>query len=164
MATLIELRGISRIYRMGDTEVRALDGVDLVVEEGEFLAIVGPSGSGKSTLMYLLGCLDRPSAGTYRLGGVDVASLDDAGLSRLRNREIGYIFQSFNLLPDLTVIDNVCLGLVYAGEDAARARATAQRWPPASVSASVSATPRWSCPAARCSVWRSPAAWPADRA
>jgi len=125
MARLIELAGISRIYRMGDTEVRALDGVDLSIDEGEFVAIVGPSGSGKSTLMYLLGCLDKPSAGSYRLGGTEIASLDDAGLSRLRNREIGYIFQSFNLLPDLSVVENVCLGLVYAGEDAVRARATA---------------------------------------
>jgi macrolide transport system ATP-binding/permease protein len=125
MGNLIELRGISRIYQMGDTEVRALDGVDLEIGEGEFIAIVGPSGSGKSTLMYLLGCLDRPSAGSYRLGGTDVASLDDAGLSRLRNREIGYIFQSFNLLPDLSVVENVALGLVYAGEDAERRRATA---------------------------------------
>jgi macrolide transport system ATP-binding/permease protein len=125
MPALIELRGISRIYRMGDTEVRALDGVDLTIDEGEFIAIIGPSGSGKSTLMYLLGCLDRPSTGDYRLGGVEVARLDDAGLSRLRNREIGYIFQSFNLLPDLSVVENVSLGLVYAGEDAERGRATA---------------------------------------
>ncbi len=125
MPALIELSGISRIYRMGDTEVRALDGVDLTVDEGEFIAIVGPSGSGKSTLMYLLGCLDRPSTGAYRLGGVEVSALDDAGLSRLRNREIGYIFQSFNLLPDLSVVENVSLGLVYAGEDAERGRATA---------------------------------------
>jgi len=125
MGTLIELRGISRVYQMGDTEVRALDGVELRIEEGEFIAIVGPSGSGKSTLMYLLGCLDRPTGGSYLLGGTDVASLDDAGLSRLRNREIGYIFQSFNLLPDLSVVENVALGLVYAGEDAERRRATA---------------------------------------
>jgi macrolide transport system ATP-binding/permease protein len=125
MTNLIELSGISRIYRMGDTEVRALDTIDLAIAEGEFVAIVGPSGSGKSTLMYLLGCLDRPSTGVYRLGGIEVSGLDDASLSRLRNREIGYIFQSFNLLPDLSVVENVCLGLVYAGEDAERSRATA---------------------------------------
>ncbi len=125
MATLIELRGINRVYQMGDTEVRALDGIDLTIAEGEFVAIVGPSGSGKSTLMYLLGCLDRASAGSYHIGGVDVTSLDDTGLSRLRNREIGYIFQSFNLLPDMSVVENVALGLVYAGEGAERRRATA---------------------------------------
>jgi len=125
MGTLIDIQGLHRVYQMGDTEVRALDGVDLKVEEGEFVAIVGPSGSGKSTLMYVLGLLDRPTAGSYRLGGQEVSGLDDAALSQLRNREIGYIFQSFNLLPDLTVVDNVSLGLVYAGEDAARRRASA---------------------------------------
>jgi macrolide transport system ATP-binding/permease protein len=125
MPALIEISGLSRVYRMGDAEVRALDGVDLRIDEGEFVAIVGPSGSGKSTLMYVLGCLDRATAGSYRLAGHEVGGLDDAALSQLRNREIGYIFQSFNLLPDLDVVENVALGLVYAGEDAVRRRATA---------------------------------------
>ncbi|HAT09909.1 MAG TPA: macrolide ABC transporter permease/ATP-binding protein MacB [Planctomycetes bacterium] len=125
-ANLISIRGLSRIYRMGDNEVRALDQIDLDIAEGEFVAIVGPSGSGKSTLMYVLGCLDRPSDGSYLLGGVDVGALDDAALSQVRNREIGYIFQSFNLLNDLSVVDNVALGLVYAGEDPARRQETAQ--------------------------------------
>ena len=112
---LIALRGIIRRYVVGDTEVRALDGVDLSIHPGEFVAIVGPSGSGKSTLMYLLGCLDRPSAGSYLLEGVEIATAGDTELSRIRNRAIGYVFQSFNLLPTLTVTDNVALGLVYAG-------------------------------------------------
>ena len=115
VAPLIELRGIVRRYIVGDTEVRALDGVDLSIHPGEFVAIVGPSGSGKSTLMYLLGCLDRPSAGSYLLEGVEIATAGDTELSRIRNRAIGYVFQSFNLLPTLTVTDNVALGLVYAG-------------------------------------------------
>ena len=122
---LIEIRGLSRVYHMGESEVRALDGVDLVVNEGEFIAIIGPSGSGKSTLMYVLGCLDRPNGGSYHLGGVEVGGLDDAALSKVRNREIGYIFQSFNLLPGLSVVENIALGLVYAGESAVNRRATA---------------------------------------
>jgi macrolide transport system ATP-binding/permease protein len=112
---LIRLTGISRIYRMGDSEVRALDGVDLAIRAGEFVAIVGPSGSGKSTLMYVLGLLDRPDAGSFRLDGQEVADLGDRERSRLRNQEIGYIFQAFNLLPGLSVLDNIGLGLVYAG-------------------------------------------------
>jgi macrolide transport system ATP-binding/permease protein len=116
---LIALRGIVRRYVVGDTEVRALDGVDLTIQSGEFVAIIGPSGSGKSTLMYLLGCLDRPSVGSYRLEGTEIATASDSELSRMRNRAIGYVFQSFNLLPTLSVTDNVALGLVYAGADPA---------------------------------------------
>ena len=129
---LIELRGIVRRYLVGDTEVRALDGVDLTITNGEFVAIVGPSGSGKSTLMYLLGCLDRPSAGSYLLEGTEIATASDLQLSRVRNRAIGYVFQSFNLLPTLTVTDNVALGLVYAGvapaARAAQANSYAERF------------------------------------
>ncbi len=129
---LIELRGITRLYQVGDTEVRALDGIDLTIHPGEFVAIVGPSGSGKSTLMYLLGCLDRPSSGSYRLEGREIATASDTDLSRVRNRAIGYVFQSFNLLPTLTVTDNVALGLVYAGaplaERTAQANGYAERF------------------------------------
>ena len=124
-AALIEIRGLVRRYLVGDTEVRALDGVDLTIRSGEFVAIVGPSGSGKSTLMYLLGCLDRPSAGSYRLEGNEIATASDAELSRVRNRAIGYVFQSFNLLPTLSVTDNVALGLVYAGSGVAERTAQA---------------------------------------
>ena len=129
---LIELHGITRLYQVGDTEVRALDGVDLTIHPGEFVAIVGPSGSGKSTLMYLLGCLDRPTAGSYRLEGREIATATDTDLSRVRNRAIGYVFQSFNLLPTLSVTDNVALGLVYAGaplaERTAQANGYAERF------------------------------------
>jgi macrolide transport system ATP-binding/permease protein len=112
---LISCRGLCRDYRMGDTVVQALCDVDLDIRAGEFVAIVGPSGSGKSTLMYILGCLDQPTRGSYRIDGVEVASLGDAGLSRMRNQRIGYVFQSYHLLPDLDVIDNISLGLAYGG-------------------------------------------------
>ncbi len=114
-APVIEMRGIGKTYRSGRLEVEALQGVDLDVNSGDFLAIVGPSGSGKSTLMNLLGCLDRPTAGTYRLAGTDVAGLSDDELARVRNRTIGFVFQSFNLLPRTTALENVAMPLLYAG-------------------------------------------------
>ena len=114
-APVIEMRGIGKVYRSGRLEVDALREVDLQVRNGDFLAIVGPSGSGKSTLMNLLGCLDRPTSGTYRLAGENVAELDDDALARLRNRTIGFVFQSFNLLPRTTALENVAMPLLYAG-------------------------------------------------
>lgn len=123
---LIHLAGITRVYHVGDSEVRALDGVDLGIAAGEFVAIIGPSGSGKSTLMYLLGCLDQPTTGSYVLEGREIAHATDAELSRVRNRSIGYVFQSYNLLPTLTVTDNIALGMVYAGVPAAQRHATAR--------------------------------------
>ena len=110
---VIELRGVSRVYVAGDTEVRALDGVDLRVERGEFVAIMGSSGSGKSTLMHLCGCLDRPSTGSYLLEGLDVARLDEPRLARIRGERIGFVFQSFNLLARTSAVDNVALPLLY---------------------------------------------------
>ncbi len=116
MANLIELRNIFKIYGEGlESEVRALDGVTLTVEKGEFVAIVGQSGSGKSTMMNVLGCLDIPTRGDYLLEGTDVRELTDKELSRIRNKEIGFIFQQYNLIQTLTVLENVELPLIYQG-------------------------------------------------
>ena len=116
MAKLIELRDVYKIYSEGlESEVRALDGVSLEIDREEFVAIVGQSGSGKSTMMNVLGCLDIPTRGTYLLNGTDVRELTDRELSRIRNKEIGFIFQQYNLIQDLTVLENVELPLIYRG-------------------------------------------------
>ena len=115
MEHLIELRDIYKIYPMGAEEVHALDGVSLTVDQGEFVAIVGQSGSGKSTAMNIIGCLDVPTSGTYRLGGVDVSTMDDDQQAEIRNKMLGFIFQQYNLIPKLTVQENVELPLLYAG-------------------------------------------------
>ena len=118
MAKLIELRDVYKIYGEGlESEVRALDGVSLDIEKGEFVAVVGQSGSGKSTMMNVLGCLDIPTRGTYRLDGVDVRELSDKELSRIRNKQIGFIFQQYNLSQNLSVLENVELPLIYQGID-----------------------------------------------
>ena len=117
---VIDLQHVSRIYRAGDTEVRALDDVSLRIDAGEFVAIVGASGSGKSTLMHLLGCLDSPTAGRYLFQGTDVAGLDEPALARIRSDRIGFVFQSFNLLPRTSAVENVALPLFYAGAGAVR--------------------------------------------
>jgi putative ABC transport system ATP-binding protein len=109
-----ELVHVSKIYGSGDTEVRALDDLSLTVQQGDYLAVMGASGSGKSTAMNILGCLDRPSAGSYRLNGTDVDSLDDDALADLRNQQLGFVFQQFHLLPQLSAIDNVMLPMIYA--------------------------------------------------
>ena len=120
MAKLIELRDVYKIYGEGlESEVRALDGVSLDIEKGEFVAVVGQSGSGKSTMMNVLGCLDIPTRGTYRLDGVDVRELSDKELSRIRNKQIGFIFQQYNLIQNLTVLENVELPLIYRNVPAA---------------------------------------------
>ncbi|TVR46308.1 MAG: ABC transporter ATP-binding protein [Puniceicoccaceae bacterium] len=113
--TVIEIEGVTKVYDLGETRINALAGIDLVIRRGDYLAVMGPSGSGKSTLMNLLGCLDTPSAGKYLFCGEDVAAMDDDDLARIRNQEIGFIFQSFNLLPRATSLRNVELPLVYAG-------------------------------------------------
>ncbi len=115
MGALIEIRDMCKIYNPGENEVRALDHVNVTIDEGEFVAIIGQSGSGKSTLMNMLGCLDVPSSGSYRLHGQNVADLDDDELSDIRNKEIGFIFQGFNLIPNLTARENVELPLIYRG-------------------------------------------------
>ena len=128
---LIELQRVSRIYQMGHLDVPALDDVSLSIDQGEFVAIAGPSGSGKSTMMNILGCLDRPTMGRYRLAGTPVAELDDDALAKLRSRTIGFVFQSYNLLPRTSAIDNVATPLLYQGvgrgERQRRARAVLDR-------------------------------------
>lgn len=122
---LVQLNSISKHYKNGEEEVYALDGVDLTIHKGEFLSILGPSGSGKSTLMNVLGCLDKPTTGTYRLDNSDVSALSSTQLSAIRNSKIGFVFQSFNLLEYATALENVALPLVYAGVNAKTRRAKA---------------------------------------
>jgi len=124
---LIEIRALTKEYELGEQSVRALDGVSLTIERGEYVAIVGPSGSGKSTLMNLVGCLDTPTSGEYFLNGQDVAKLDDDQLATIRNREIGFVFQTFNLLARASAFQNVELPLIYAGMGASERRTRAQK-------------------------------------
>ena len=120
---MIDLQNIIKIYKLGDVEVIALDGVTCRIEAGEMVSIMGPSGSGKSTLMNLIGCLDRPTSGKYMLDGKDVSNLKDDELAEIRNKKIGFVFQSFNLLPQATTVANVALPLVYSGVDNKHERA-----------------------------------------
>ncbi len=115
MSALIELKGVKKVYVMGKNEVHALRGVDLAIEPSEYLAIMGPSGSGKSTMLNILGLLDLPSAGAYLFSGTDVTLFNDAQLAVMRNRKVGFVFQTFNLLPRTSALGNVELPLVYAG-------------------------------------------------
>ena len=128
---LIELTDVTKRYRVGDQEIRALDGITLTIEQGEYAAIIGPSGSGKSTLMHLLGCLDIPTTGKVVIDGVDVSNASDGKLAEMRNEKIGFVFQSFNLLGKFTVLENVELPMIYSGvskkERRARAIAAVER-------------------------------------
>src|ERR687887_671401 len=112
---LVELRNVSKIYHLGGEEIRALDNVSLDIHQGEFISIIGPSGSGKSTLMHILGCLDSPTSGTIQLDGTMIQDASPRELARIRNRKIGFVFQFFNLLPKLNVLQNVELPMVYSG-------------------------------------------------
>ena len=122
-----ELEDVSKIYRVGDQEIRALDSVSVRIDEGEFVAVIGPSGSGKSTLMHLMGCLDAPTSGRMRICGNDLSSASPDRLAEVRNREIGFVFQAFNLLPKLDVVRNIELPLVYSGLGAAERRHRAEQ-------------------------------------
>ena len=128
---IAELRGVSKIYGSGDLAVKALDQLDLVIREGDYLAVMGASGSGKSTAMNILGCLDRPTQGSYCLNNMAIDQLDDDALAEVRNRSLGFVFQQFHLLPNATAMDNVMLPMIYAGiepeERRARARSALER-------------------------------------
>lgn len=119
---LVELRNVSKIYHLGGEEIRALDDVSLDIEAGEFISIIGPSGSGKSTLMHILGCLDKPSRGTMTLDGIKIENASPRQLANVRNQKIGFVFQFFNLLPKLNVLQNVELPMVYSGKSAKERR------------------------------------------
>ena len=126
-APLIVLNDITKVYQMGDMEVRALDGVSLTIQKGEYVAIMGPSGSGKSTMMNVIGCLDTPTTGGYELNGKQVEKMTDDDLAQIRNEEIGFVFQTFNLLARTTSLQNVELPLIYAGITPAERHAMAQK-------------------------------------
>jgi putative ABC transport system ATP-binding protein len=122
---VIQVKDVTRTYKVGDIQVKALRGVSFEVRQGEMVAIMGPSGSGKSTLMNIIGCLDQPSSGTYRLDGVEVSALKDDQLAEIRNKKIGFVFQTFNLLPRTSALDNVETPLIYSGAKDRHKRARA---------------------------------------
>lgn len=128
MNAILQVKNLTKVYPVGDHELRALDGISFDVQEGEFLGIMGPSGSGKSTLLYLLGCLDRPTSGSYRLDGEEIGLLSSGELVKIRRHKIGFVFQDFNLLPRLTALKNVELPLVYKGLSTSARRAKAQEF------------------------------------
>jgi len=168
-APVIEVSDLMKTYQMGDITVRALRGVSFTVRRGELMAIMGPSGSGKSTLMNTLGCLDKPTSGLYKIDGVDVSRMSDNQLAAVRNKKIGFVFQSFNLLPKLTALENVELPMLYAGARDRRKRAIAAL---AAVGWAIgSTTSRKNSPVGSSSASRSPAhssmirrsSWPTSR-
>ena len=148
-----ELVDVRRTYRMGDEEVHALDGVSFAFRPGEYWAVMGSSGSGKSTLLNILGCLDRPTAGSYRVRGVDTNTLDDDRLSELRSRELGFVFQSYNLIAQLNVLENILVPLFYQDEPPADGNGARAPWRSAWGSAGGWGTGPKSSPAASSSAW-----------
>ena len=160
--SLIELAGVSKVYVMGSEEIRALDGLDLSIERNEYVAIMGASGSGKSTLMNVVGCLDRPTSGSYHLNGTAVEDLSDDELAQIRNREIGFVFQTFNLLPRVNCLQNVELPLIYSGRKKSQRREMAERAPEGAHRRGPESTalrpPRVSAPRARACRGRRPTA------
>ena len=173
--SLVELRNVSKIYRLGDEEIRALDDISLDIEEGELISIIGPSGSGKSTLMHILGCLDSPTHGTIRLDGTMIQDASPRQLAAIRNRKIGFVFQFFNLLPKLNVVQNVELPMIYSGVsgkerphramaalaavDLANRAGTAPASFPADNNNAWQSLARWSTAPASCSPMNQPATW-----
>jgi putative ABC transport system ATP-binding protein len=127
MSSVIKIRNITRDFYLGQEVVKVLKGIDLDIEKGEYVAFMGPSGSGKSTLMNLLGCLDTPTSGEYILNGNDVSRMSDNELAEIRNKEIGFVFQTFNLLPRTTALDNVALPMIYAGASKAQRKERAEK-------------------------------------
>src|ERR1051326_4712328 len=123
MTPVIEIKDVVKDYKLGEVPVHVLKGISFQIERGDFVSIMGPSGSGKTTLMNILGCLDRPTSGTYILADEDVSRMGDNALARVRNRKIGFVFQTFNLLPRMSALENVELPLLYAGETDAKNRA-----------------------------------------
>ena len=149
-----------KTYIMGDQEINAVSGVDIEIKRGEYVAIMGPSGSGKSTLMNLIGCLDTPTKGQYYINGNLVSEMNDDELARIRNKEIGFVFQTFNLLPRATSLHNVELPLIYCRHAGGRAPRDAPSWPCArSIWKSACTTSRTSSPAVSGSAWPSPGRW-----
>jgi putative ABC transport system ATP-binding protein len=156
---IIRLQGISRHYKVGTEIVKALRNIDLIIKRNEYVALMGPSGSGKSTLMNMLGCLDTPTTGSYMLNGNDVSRMNDNELAEIRNKEIGFIFQTFNLLPRSTALENVMLPLVYAGMNKARRLEMAEKCWLMFSSPTVLNTNQMSFPADKDNVWQLQELW-----